>query len=105
MDSFGKVYALLKRRKTERQSPQWQVAAHSVTNKLPLNGQPKEFANPNTTKQYVVMARHRYKPNQRPFQVSAAYANAGRAWEVRNAMKRREEAKKFPLYVYKVEPL
>ena len=103
MPSFSQVYALLKRRKTERNDPRWKLAASAVIDKLPLTGQPASFANPATTRQFCVMARHRYRPNVAPFRVSAAYADATRAQQVKYALKRKEEAKAFPVYVYRVE--
>lgn len=103
MTSFTQVFALLKKRKTERNDPKWQLAANAAIDKLPLTGQPGSFARPDTCKQYRVMARHRYRPNIKPFPVTQPVCDAARAQKLKAALTRNEEAKKFPVYVYRVE--
>lgn len=103
MKSFMDHFRTYKRRKDERNTPRWGLAQNAVTNRMPLNGSPEEFKRPDNCPQYVVMRRHMYKPNSPAVQVSEAVANLHLAVSLRDSLRRKEEQKKFPVHVYRVQ--
>lgn len=103
MPSFSEYYAAFKRAKAQENDPRVQLAKNAAIDRMPLNGSPQEFRNPACTGQYVVMAKHRYRPNVEPFPVSKALCDKTRAFKIKKAFTDNEEAKQFPRYVYRVE--
>lgn len=103
MKSFMDHFRTFKRRKDERNTPRWGLAQNAVINRMPLNGSPEEFKRPDNCPQYVVVARHIYRPNAEPYAVTRAVANLHLAVSLRDSFKKKEEAKSFPVYAYRVE--
>lgn len=88
------VSAFLRRRR-ERQSPRWKLAAAAAIEKLPLNGSCKVFAQPSGGTKWQVLVRDYHAPHDSPasWKILGSYRQGREAENAAEKIKQASRAK------------